>query len=109
MSSTRTTCGTPTRWRRGFSHAAATTRSFSTHPVVGGHRDGRPDWSWPDDSGMPRLRRVTDDGPGAPGPTTLPPRRGSGHARGMDDTTGYILVGYDGSPDADLALEWAAQ
>jgi len=27
----------------------------------------------------------------------------------MDDTTGYILVGYDGSPDADLALEWAAQ
>jgi nucleotide-binding universal stress UspA family protein len=27
----------------------------------------------------------------------------------MDDTNGSILVGYDGSPDADLALEWAAQ
>jgi nucleotide-binding universal stress UspA family protein len=27
----------------------------------------------------------------------------------MDDITGTILVGYDGSPDADLAIEWAAQ
>jgi nucleotide-binding universal stress UspA family protein len=27
----------------------------------------------------------------------------------MDDTNGSIVVGYDGSPDADLALEWAAQ
>jgi nucleotide-binding universal stress UspA family protein len=27
----------------------------------------------------------------------------------MDDNTGTILVGYDGSPDADLAIEWAAQ
>ena len=26
----------------------------------------------------------------------------------MDDNTGTILVGYDGSPDADLAIEWAA-
>lgn len=27
----------------------------------------------------------------------------------MDDSTGPILVGYDGSTDADLALDWAAE
>lgn len=49
------------------------------------------------------------DGTVCSGPMTLPRRRGGRHAGGMDDTTASILVGYDGSPDADLALEWAAQ
>ena len=31
------------------------------------------------------------------------------HARAMDDIARDILVGYDGSTDADLALQWAAQ
>ena len=43
------------------------------------------------------------------GPMALPRIEARMHPRGMDDIAQDILVGYDGSSDADLALQWAAQ
>lgn len=41
------------------------------------------------------------------GRSALPARAGARHACGMDETRTQIVVGYDGSPESDVAFAWA--